>query len=364
MRYAHIIAGGSGTRLWPMSRETTPKQLIPFIAGRSLLQLSFERLEGLIPVERRYVGAGGKHRDAVLAGVQGLGSEQFISEPIGRDTLNAVGLGAAVLAQRDPDAVIGVFTADHLIEPEAEFRRIVARGFEIAEKYPNALVTFGIAPTFAATGYGYLELGDPLEGEAKVVRQFKEKPDLSTAETYFKAGHEKFLWNSGMFVWRAKTMLDCIRRFEPTSYEGLMKIAEAWDTPAREATLNDIFPNLKKISVDFAIMEPASRDADVKVVAVPMPLSWMDVGSWPVFAKTCEKDAANNALAADTSATIDTKNCLLASSEPGHLITTIGCENLLVLHTPNATLVCAADQAERIKDIHKIVGERFGGKYL
>lgn len=363
MRYALIIAGGSGTRLWPMSRGDLPKQLIPFIDGKSLLRIAFERFEGLLPVDNRYICAGEKHREAIVAGVPGLLADRLLGEPIGRDTLNAVVLGAAVLAQHDPDAVIGVFTADHLIEPVDQFQRVIEQGFALVERSPQTLVTFGIAPTGPATGYGYLELGEPIEGGGFAVRQFKEKPALPLAEDYFRQGPEHYLWNSGMFVWRASTLLDCVRRYEPAVFEGLTKVASAWDTPQRDAVLAAVYPTLKKISVDFAVMEPASTDPAVRVAAIPMRLQWLDIGSWPSFAATCPQDDHGNALGAGQHLLHHTDNCLVASDDPNHLIATIGCRDLIVIHTGNATLVCRADMAEQIKELQQMVVSQLGNHY-
>ena len=225
-----------------------------------------------------------------LDAIPELTDDQFLGEPIGRDTVNAVGFSAAVIARHDPDAVIAVFTADHLIRPIDRFQEIIAQGFALAEAHPETLVTFGIAPTQPATSYGYLELGQSLDGTARVVERFKEKPDEATAARYFSAGPERYLWNSGMFVWRAQTLLECIRRYEPDNAAALDRIADAWDRPDRLAVLSEVYPTLRKISVDFAVMEPASRDPHFRVAAVPMPLEWLDVGSWPMFAETCPRD--------------------------------------------------------------------------
>jgi mannose-1-phosphate guanylyltransferase len=364
VHYALILAGGSGTRLWPMSRAGQPKQLIPFIAGRSLLQVAADRLEGLIEGSRIFVCAAEQHREAILRALPHLGEQQYIAEPVGRDTLNAVGLSAAVIARRDPDAVIAVFTADHLIQPVDEFQRIVRKGLALVEALPQTLVTFGIRPAGPATGYGYLELGEPLDATARVVSQFREKPDARSAARFFEAGPACYLWNSGMFVWRAATLLDCIRRYEPEVYAGLAEVAAVWDTPDRPAVLARTYPRLKKISVDFAVMEPASRDPKVRVAAIAMDLQWLDVGSWPTFAKTCPQDESGNALAAPKTLLLNCSRTLVASSDPEHLIVASGCEDLIVIHTPDATLVCRAGDAETIKEIHKKVGERFGSEWL
>ncbi|MEI8063166.1 MAG: mannose-1-phosphate guanylyltransferase [Verrucomicrobiota bacterium] len=359
MRYALIMAGGSGTRLWPMSRTALPKQLIPFINGKSLLQLAYDRLDGLVPAANRFICAGQQHA-SIICQALGLTADQFIGEPTGRDTLNAVGFSAAVIAQRDPDASIAVFTADHVIQPVDKFQKIVGHGYRLVERAPNTLVTFGITPTLAATSYGYLQLGQSIDESARVVEQFREKPESATAQQYFAAGPSRYLWNSGMFVWRAATLLDCIRRYETANHTGLMKISAAWPTPQRNAVLGEVFPTLKKISVDFAVMEPAGRDSQVRVAAVPMPLQWLDVGSWPMFAETCRQDAAGNALGTDRTILLDTRGTVVASNDPKHLITTIGCDDLIIIHTPDATLVCRKDKAEAIKELHKQVGETFG----
>jgi mannose-1-phosphate guanylyltransferase len=371
MRHALILAGGSGTRLWPMSRKALPKQLVPMIGGRSLLQLAMTRLDGLVPPERRFVCAGVVHRDAVVDTLPGLPPANYLGEPTGRDTLNAVGWSAIEIGRRDPEAVIAVFTADHLIEPIDVFQRAVDEGFRVAEegvvvggaRAAEALVTFGIEPTHAATAYGYLELGAPLGGTTRRVDRFQEKPDRATAEAYAAAGPARYLWNSGMFVWRARTLLRAIRSFAPHHAAGLAQL-EIDDPVARGEALARVYPTLGKISIDYALMEPASRSDTLPVVAVPMPVSWMDVGSWPALGETCPHDAHGNALQATRCALMETSGTLVASSDPAHAIAVLGCEGLIIVHTPDATLVCRRDRAEDVKRLHAMVAERFGSDLL
>ena len=361
MRYAMIMAGGSGTRLWPMSRASMPKQLIPFIHGRSLLQIAMDRLKGLLPAEQIYICAGESHRRVILDTINWIDNERFLGEPEGRDTLNAVGLTAALIGQRDPEATIAVFTADHVIEPVDQFQQIVNQGYEVAEADSNTLVTFGIAPTAATTAYGYLQLGDPYgQSGGRLVDQFKEKPDRQTAEQYLADGPQRYLWNSGMFVWQAATLMRCIEKFVPQNHSGLHQLGKVWATDQRAEQLDRIYRQLPKVSVDYAVMEPTAGDTEFQVVAVPMALSWLDVGSWPAFAKTCQGDDNGNALAAARHLMLDSSNTLVASSDNGHLIATIGCRDMIVIHTPDATLVCPADQAERIKQAYEMVNERYG----
>jgi len=302
MQYGVIMAGGAGTRLWPLSRSDRPKQLLPVVRGRSLLQLSYDRLRGILPPDRIFVCTGAAYARAVLDNLPELPKENLLGEPAGRDTANAVGFPAAVLHHRDKDAIIAVVTADHVIEPVDTF-----------QAQPQSLVTFGIVPTFGHTGLGYIHRGEPLPTRAGAggssigaykVLSFKEKPDKATADRYVESA--RYYWNSGMFVWRADTVLNELAAHLPQSYRGLMQIAQTWDTPRRDAVLKEVYPELPKISIDYAVMEPASQGrGKAQVVVVEMPVQWLDVGSWPALAETLETDEHNNATAAPVCVLVD-----------------------------------------------------------
>jgi mannose-1-phosphate guanylyltransferase len=364
MQYGVIMAGGAGTRLWPLSRGTKPKQLLQVINGKSLLQLSYDRFAGMLPAKQIYVCTGEAHRQAVMENLPQLPPENLLGEPEGRDTANAVGFPAAVLHKRDPDAVFAVVTADHVIEPIDTFQKCIQDAFQVVAQEKNALVTFGIVPTHGHTGLGYIQRGEPFPGVsgAYKVQGFKEKPDQATADRYVDT--KRYYWNSGMFVWRADTVLNELKILLPASHAGLSEIARAWDTPHQAEVLKRIYGTLPKISVDYAIMEPASQGkGNAQVVVVEMPIQWLDVGSWPALAETLATDDHDNAVACQTCAFLDSDGNIVISDEPAHLVSLIGVSDMIIVHTKDATLVCPKRDAQRVKELVGKVKEKYGAKY-
>ncbi|MCC6320784.1 MAG: mannose-1-phosphate guanylyltransferase [Phycisphaerales bacterium] len=386
MRYAMIMAGGAGTRLWPMSRTMRPKQLLPLIPptapgengrARSLLEIAARRMEGLVPPERRYICTAEAFRGPIREALPEFSDEQILGEPCGRDTVNAVGLGAAVFSKIDKDAVFCVLTADHLINPEETFKQRVDLAFGMVEQDRRRLVTFSIKPTYAATGFGYVERGPALHGLtdqkgreigknlAYRVARFVEKPDAHRAQAYFESGH--FAWNSGMFVFHAGFFMECLRKYKGDSFEGLEKIRGAWGTERQKQVLHEVYPTLPRISVDYAVMEPASKERDAGAAApavctVVTDVNWLDVGSWPSYGETLAADSAGNRVGGESaregrSVMVDCKDALVVSDDPTHTVAALGVKDLIIIHTRDATLVMPRGHAEQLKKLHGLVGE-------
>jgi mannose-1-phosphate guanylyltransferase len=362
VRYGVIMAGGAGTRLWPMSRAARPKQLLEVVGGRSLLQLAFDRLRAVLPAEAIWVCTGAAHREAVLANLPDLPPGNLLGEPCGRDTANAVGLPAAVLHDLDPDAVMAVVSADHVIEPVEVFADRLTAAFELAESHKAALVTLGIVPTGPHTGFGYIERGTDLGNSGYRVSGFREKPDAATAQSYVDSG--RYYWNSGMFVWRADTVLTELAAYLPDSHAGLTRIVQAPPGPEREALLAEVYPTLPKISIDYAVMEPAAAGRGAaEVLVVELGVEWLDVGSWPALGSTVDSDADGNRTQAAT-VLIDASGNIVVSDDPEHLIAAVGLSDMIVVHTRDVTMICPKRDAERVKQLVAAAAEQYGDRYL
>jgi len=332
-RYVFVLAGGSGERFWPMSRSSTPKHLLRLLGEKTMLETTVRRLEGLIPWERVFVLTNEAQREAAVAELPFLPSENVIAEPAKRDTAPACALATAIARAGDPQALCALLPADAMIHNAGAFRSQLTQAFDVAAKTP-AIVTFGIPPTMPATGFGYLHLGEAdAEGVFPVLR-FVEKPDLPTAIHYLRSGD--YAWNAGIFVWQAETFLSECERLSPP-LAGFIKSFSEPDWPSR-------FSQLPKISVDYAILENAET-----VLAVKALFDWDDVGSWSALPKHLGHDESGNTLRGPT-ATFKAKNNVAISN--GRLIALCGVENLIVVETADAILVCHQDDAQELKKLH------------
>ncbi len=340
-----IMAGGSGKRLWPLSRQGEPKQLLPLFNDRSLLQLAYQRVLKVVPASRVLVCTGASYADVVADQLEGLLPENILGEPEGRDSLNAVAWPAAVLAARDPDAVMAVVTADQLISPEEAFAEALSNGMRLAADDPSVLVTFGVVPTSPHTGYGYLHRGEQISGYgmAAEVVEFKEKPDLATAETYLASG--EYWWNAGMFVFRARTLLEQLEVLHPVTHARVLELA------ARPDRLAEIYPGLLKISVDYAVMEPVSRgEASARIAAIALPVEWIDVGSYEALFEVLSRDT-NGEATIGTVVDLDSRDNLLINTQEGSVLAVVGMNDAMVVRTPQATLVGPLSASQKIKQL-------------
>jgi len=324
------------------------------LKGESLLELAVKRLEGLFPPERVLVITNASYAEQVAATCRSLPRENVVGEPEGRDTANAVALGAELLAARDADATMAVFTADHIIRPVERFRECVERACRAAEDDREALVTFGIRPTWPHTGLGYVHCGQTIDKGVRRVLGFREKPDHRTARYYVESG--EYFWNSGMFVWGVQTIRRALRQFLPESAERLAPVAGAGeDLPE---LLRKIYPQLPKISIDFAVMEKAQH-----VLMVELTCQWLDLGSWPALGEVLEPDADGNTIVADRTAILDSDNNVIFS-EDDHLVAVVGMDECIVVHTPDVTLVCNKSDSQRLKELVDLIHKDFGTDYV
>lgn len=359
-RFVVILAGGKGERFWPLSRQARPKQLLPIVGDKPMLAQTLSRVGRVVPAKNILVITNAAQAAAVRKVCPGLPAKNIIAEPIGRDSGPAVGLAAALVERVDPKGVFAILAADHVIHDEASFRRDLKAAFAAAEADP-VMVTIGITPTEPMTGYGYIKTAKKRTkagtGRIQPVERFVEKPDLRTAKAYLASGD--YFWNAGMFIWSVPVVLQAFADHAPVLARGL-------DTLRRElgsgrplaAVLKQVYPQLERISVDFALLERAKN-----VVMLPASFDWDDVGAWPAVARHRPCDSAGNVQRGNVLVEQGTGNIVL--SEGGHLVTILGADNLIVVHTPDATLVCPRDRAQDIKALLKrLAADPAGSKLL
>lgn len=349
--YALILAGGIGTRLWPRSRVSRPKQLLKLISDRSMLQETVARLEGLIPPERTVIMTNAGYAEAVRAQVPEIPADNIVAEPAVRGTASAIGYGAMWIARRDPEATMFSLHADHHIRDAEAFRHALRAAARVAAD--GWLVTLGIEPGYPETGYGYIERGERLgvfDGHAayQVVR-FTEKPDEETATRFVQSG--RYYWNSGLFTWRVSTILDALARYMPDSHARLSEIVAAMGTRNEQTVLERVWPTLQNQTIDYGIMERADR-----VAVLPVDFGWSDVGSWEALFRILEADDNDNVILGDHIG-LDTRRSLIHGH--GRLIVTVGLDDLIIVDTDDAILVCPRDRAQDVKAIVELL-EREG----
>jgi len=361
MDYAVIMAGGSGQRLWPLSRKNKPKQIINLFNGQSLLRLCVNRISSLFDPAHILVVTNAEYSDVVHEHLPELPQENILGEPVGRNPANAIGLAATVLSLKDPRCTMAVLSADHIIEPVEPLHNAVKKSIAYLRHHPEALFTFGIKAAYAHTGFGYLKRGQEISGTQGIfpVEAFQEKPNKSTASKYIRSGD--YCWNSGIFVWRVDTILNYLEQFLPQNAPRLARIGQEWNTENRSLVLQEEFPRLQSISIDYAVMEHA-RD----VFMCELDCYWSDVGSYQHLADTIGNiDPDNNATTSTTSVEwIDSTNNIAISESKDHLIAAIGIDDLAIIHTDDATLICHREEGDNLKGLIKRLEEKGFERFL
>jgi len=340
--YAVILAGGSGKRLWPLSRQERPKQLLDITyREQSLLQATFARLEPLMPPDAVYVITAGRYMEDTGEQLPSLPSSNILKEPQGRGSAPAIGLAALHLWHRDPEAVMACLPADHFIADPERFRQVLSAAEQVARE--GHLVTLGIRPDHPQTGYGYIEVGDKLTevGEFDVhgVRRFTEKPDGRKAREFVQGG--RHFWNSGMFVWKASTILEEIEKHLPRLHQCLSEVGCVLGTEAEETVLERTWPEVEKETIDFGVMEKADD-----VMVIPVEMGWSDIGSWASLEDLLPADEDGNVVVGNHLG-LSTRNSIVHS--PRRLVATVGVEDLIVVETEDVVLICARERAQEVK---------------
>lgn len=339
---ALIMAGGRGERFWPKSRKNMPKQFLSLTDdGKTMIQLTVERISPLVKLEDVYIATNRDYKKLVLDQLPGLPEENVLCEPIGRNTAPCIGLGAVHIAKKYDDAMMFVLPSDHLIKFNKMFIRTLQDACDVAEKNSN-LVTIGITPDYPETGYGYIKFDSHVtEGRAYKVDRFVEKPNLEVAKEYLAT--EEYLWNSGMFIWKVSSILKNIQKFMPETYERLIRIQDAIGTETAEHVLEKEFTALQSQSIDYGIMEKADD-----IYILPGTFGWDDVGSWLAVERIKKTNEFGNVVDGNI-ITVNTHNCVIQGSHK--LIATVGMEDMIVVDTEDATLICSKDHAGDIKKV-------------
>ncbi len=362
--YTVILAGGGGTRLWPKSRKAHPKHLLKLIGDKTLLRLTYERVKDIFPAERILVITHVDHEKLVRKEVPELPSENIICEPQAKNTALAMGVAAAFVHKRNPNAGIIYLAADHIFKDVPRFQQNAIGALRVALS-GNHIVSIGIKPDFPHTGLGYIRIGEELEQESKTsqkgfvfkVDEFKEKPNLVTAQSFVASG--QYLWNANLYCWSTQTIFEAFKKHSPKMGEGIKDILDALGTPSQQKTIEKVYEDAENISIDYAISERADN-----IVVIPGDFGWSDIGDWKVVYDTLDKDVNENALVGDPQSliNIDSKTSMIETN--GRLVVTIGLEDIVVVDTEDAILICAKDRTQDVKKVVEKLKEDKKEKYL
>lgn len=351
MLHCVIMAGGSGTRFWPQSRKHQPKQLLNIVGEKTMIRATVERVLPLIPFDRMLVVTGGSHEDKIRAQLPEIDSNSVVAEPIGRNTAPCIALAAYKLRKIDPEGVMAALPADHLIGQEREFIKALQSAYNMALE-TQSLITFGVIPDRPETGYGYIQRGEVVaenDGfQAYKTLRFVEKPDLKTAQSYLAKGD--YLWNSGMFVWKISTIIEAFERYLPALSRAMENVAPALNTDAEADAVNQLYEELPDISIDYGILERSEH-----VLVIPIDVGWNDVGSWTSLQNVWNTDEDGNAVKGQT-LSLRSSGCVVSS--PQKLTALVGVQDLIIVDTPDAILVCRKDSAQDIKQLQILLRER------
>lgn len=352
--YGIIMAGGGGTRFWPLSRQEEPKQLLNLSGKDLMINETIDRVCTVVAQEDIFIVTNQTQVPKIKAATAGrIADDHILSEPSARNTAACIGYAAFEILKKYGDGIMCIFPSDHFIKNQAEFTRVLRMAAQTAQT-EDMLVTLGITPTYPATGYGYIKFDKQDPGLAKFVLEFREKPDLETAKRYVES--EEYAWNSGMFIWKASTILKQFQSLLPEVYECLEKIAGAMNMPGERDVIEQVYPTIPSISIDYGIMEKCS---DVRVISAEF--GWDDVGSWDNLSVLYDADENGNVIVGNQ-VNIDTKNCISYGKK--RLITTVGVENLIIVETEDAILVCDKARSQDVRQVVEELKRQGRGEYL
>ena len=349
--YGVIMAGGGGTRFWPLSRQKTPKQLLNLSGKALMVNEAVDRMATVIGKSNIFIVTADVPAPAMITATQGkVFPRNILAEPAARNTAACIGYAAMEILRKYGDGVMIITPADHYIEDVPALTEIFKTAILTAEEQ-DKLITIGLKPTFPSTGFGYIRYQNSDQTLIKQVLEFKEKPDEETAKTYIESGD--YAWNSGMFIWKASLILQKLKEYVPDIYEDLNTIGDAMNTPREQEVLHEVYPNIRKISIDYAVMEPGAAKGEILVI--PGDCGWNDVGSWDMMDILHEPDGNHNVLLGDTLA-INVKNSVIYSQS--RIVTALDIENIVIVETPDAVLVCSKNKAQDVKQIVDTLKEK------